>query len=206
MKIKVGVIGVQGAVSEHIEAINKALKELGLNGKAFWLRNLGQTKNLNALIIPGGESTTITKLMQKAKLWDFLKEKANQGMPIFGTCAGLIVLAKEGNSEIKKTGQELLNLLNVKVKRNAFGRQRESFEAYLNTTILGKKPFKGVFIRAPIIEKVGKGVEVLAKFGDKIVFVKQGKLLACSFHPELTNDLRIHKYFISLIGGLKKVG
>lgn len=197
--MKIGIIGVQGAVSEHVEATNKVLQELCLGGEAFWLRNLEQTKHVNAVIIPGGESTTITKLMQRTGLWDFVKEKGKEGMPILGTCAGLIVLARFGDGEIKKSGQKLMGLLNAKVKRNAFGRQRESFEVDLNIPTIGKKPFRGVFIRAPIIEKTGKDVEILAKFEDKIVFVKQKKLLFTSFHPELTNDLRIHKYFISLI-------
>jgi 5'-phosphate synthase pdxT subunit len=197
--LRIGVIGVQGAVSEHIDITNQTLKELGFEGEAFWLRTLEEAKGVNAVIIPGGESTTITRLMKKSKLWDFVKERGKQGMPILGTCAGLVVLAKEGDEDVRKTGQELMGLMNTKIRRNAFGRQRESFEADLEIPLIGKKKFRGVFIRAPIIEKAEKEVEVLAKFEGKIVFAKQANTLACAFHPELTEDTRIHKYFLRLI-------
>jgi 5'-phosphate synthase pdxT subunit len=193
--MRIGVIGVQGAVSEHIDAANKALKELGIEGEAFWMR---KQELVDAVIIPGGESTTITNLMKENGLWDFVKRRAAERMPVLGTCAGMVILSKEGDTEVQRTGQELMGLLNCKVSRNAFGRQRESFEADLDIPKIGDK-FRGVFIRAPVVEEAREGVEVLGKFNEKIVAVEQFNVIGISFHPELTDDLRIHKYFIEKV-------
>lgn len=185
--MKIGVIGVQGAVSEHIEAVN-AIRP----GSAFWMR---APEEVDGFIIPGGESTTITNLMKSTGLWDFVK---SSGKPIMGTCAGLVILAKEGARDAEKTGQELMGLLNCKVNRNAFGGQRESFEAELDVDFLDE-PFSGVFIRAPVVEEVYPGCKVICKFEDKIVGVEQENVLGLSFHPELAGDLRIHEYFLDKI-------
>lgn len=154
-----------------------------------------QLGSVDSLIIPGGESTTIGKLMVK---YDFIKEvKAlfKKGVPIYGTCAGLILLAKK----ITEGDQPLLELMNIEARRNAFGRQRESFEADLDIPEIDKVPFRGVFIRAPWIESVGKGVKVMTYFKDKAVMARQNRLLVTAFHPELTGDIRIHQYFLNMV-------
>jgi len=157
-----------------------------------------QLVELDGLVIPGGESTTITRLLQSYDLMDKISSLANNGLPIFGTCAGMIVLAKEiSDSTIQPIG-----VMAIKVRRNAFGRQRESFESDLSIPVLGEKPFPGVFIRAPVIEQANSNVEVIARLADnQMVAARQGNLLACAFHPELTDDTRLHKYFLDIIHG-----
>jgi 5'-phosphate synthase pdxT subunit len=191
--MKIGVLALQGAFAEHIAILEK------LNVDAIPVRLPHQLKGLDGLIIPGGESTTITKLMVHYKLKNKIIELAKAGFPIFGTCAGMIVLAGElaSSGGVKPTG-----VMDIKVNRNAFGRQVDSFEAEISIPALGKKPLTGVFIRAPLIESVGKKAEVLAKLNDgTIVAARQGKLLVCSFHPELTDDTRFHHYFLDIILG-----
>ncbi|KXB02956.1 glutamine amidotransferase [candidate division MSBL1 archaeon SCGC-AAA833F18] len=196
--MRIGVIGLQGAVSEHIEIINKAMRELDLKGKAFWLREASQLSEVNGIVVPGGESTTIGRLMTTSGIFERVKEMGKNGMPILGTCAGLILLAKEGDEEVEKTGQPLLRLMDMRITRNAFGRQRESFEVNLDISAFGERPFRCVFIRAPAIEEVWSNVEVLAEYEGKIVAAKQGNLIALAFHPELTDDTRAHEYFLKL--------
>ncbi len=191
--MKIGVLALQGAFAEHIAILKR------LNVDAIPVRLPHQLEGLDGLIIPGGESTTITKLMASYKLKNKIVELARNNFPIFGTCAGMIVLASElsSNGGVKPTGA-----MAIKVNRNAFGRQVDSFETELSIAVLGKKPFVGVFIRAPLIESVGKGVEVLARLNDgTIVAARQGKLLVCAFHPELTDDLRFHHYFLDIVLG-----
>ena len=191
--MKIGVLALQGAFAEHITILKR------LNVDAMPVRLPHQLEGLDGLIIPGGESTTITKLMASYKLQSKIVELAHNNFPIFGTCAGMIVLASElsSNGGVKPTGA-----MAIKVNRNAFGRQVDSFETELSIPILGKKPFIGVFIRAPLIESVGKGVEVLARLNDgTIVAARQGKLLVCAFHPELTDDPRFHHYFLDIVLG-----
>ncbi|MBO8175111.1 MAG: pyridoxal 5'-phosphate synthase glutaminase subunit PdxT [Thermococcus sp.] len=191
--MKVGVVGVQGAVSEHIEAARKAMKNLKVNGEVFWLRKAEQLKDVDALIIPGGESTTISRLMIKNNIFDKVKELGEEGLPIMGTCAGLILLAKQVEGAVE--GQRFLELLDVKVSRNAYGRQVDSFEAPLKLTF-DKKPFLGVFIRAPRILEVFGKAKPFAFYKDEVVGVEQGNLIGLAFHPELTDDTRIHEYFL----------
>lgn len=195
--MRIGIIGLQGAISEHLEAVKMAMLKIGVNGDAIWVEKAEQLDGIDGIIIPGGESTTIGKLMQLTKTFDRVKELANSGVPILGTCAGLIVLAKRGD-QVSKTGQPLLGILDVAVVRNAFGRQRESFEAELDIPLLGEKSFPGVFIRAPAVKEIGVGVEVIAEFMGKVVGVKQKNLIAVAFHPELTNDTRLHEYFLKM--------
>jgi 5'-phosphate synthase pdxT subunit len=196
--MNIGVIALQGAVSEHIEALKRALSELKMEGKVLPIRRKKDFEQVNGLIIPGGESTTISKLLDKSGISGFIKEKAEEGMPIMGTCAGCILLAKEGDEEVENSETKLLSLMDMKVIRNAFGRQRESFEITLD--IKGfENPYKAVFIRAPAIEKVWGKCEALASFNDKIVLAKQENLVACAFHPELTHDTRIHRLLLKMI-------
>ncbi|MEE9151606.1 MAG: pyridoxal 5'-phosphate synthase glutaminase subunit PdxT [Thermoplasmata archaeon] len=196
--MKVGVIALQGAVSEHIEAVLRAIRELEIQGKVTPIRRVKQLEAVDGLIIPGGESTTISKLLDKFDMSQTIKEMAEKGMPIMGTCAGCILLAKEGDSEVEKSETKLLGLMDMKVKRNAFGRQRESFETKLD--IKGfDLPYKAVFIRAPAIESVWGGCTALASVEGKILLARQENLLACAFHPELTDDMRIHGLLLEMI-------
>jgi len=196
--MKIGVIGLQGAVSEHLETTRRAMQKLGTNGEVIWVGRPEQLDDLDGIIIPGGESTTIGKLMLTTGLFEKVREKAANGTPILGTCAGLIILAKRGDEQVVRTKQPLLGLMDIGVIRNAFGRQRESFETELEIPILGKEPLRAVFIRAPAVEEVWGDVQVLAKFQGKIVGVKQGNLIAVAFHPELTPDTRLHEYFLHM--------
>ena len=196
--MNIGVIALQGAVSEHIEALKRALLEMKMEDKVLPIRRTKDLEEINGLIIPGGESTTISKLLDKSGISEIIKEKAEEGMPIMGTCAGCILIAKEGDEEVENSETRLLGLMNMKVARNAFGRQRESFEITLD--IKGfENPYKAVFIRAPAIEKVWGKCEALASFNDKIVLAKQENLVACAFHPELTHDTRIHRLLLKMI-------
>ena len=199
VQIKIGVLALQGAVSEHVGAVKAAFKESSLEGSVINIKTKSDLDNIHGLIIPGGESTTIGKVSKAKDLLDKIFQMGGDKLPILGTCAGAILLAKEvSDVKIGIPNQPLLGLMNIKVTRNSFGRQRESFEHEIEIPILGKKPFLGVFIRAPIIEQICGDVEVLAKYENKIVAAKQGNIVATSFHPELTNDLRLHQYFINL--------
>ena len=149
-------------------------------------------------IIPGGESTTISKLIQKMDIAKNIKEMASEGTPLFGTCAGLILFAKKGDTQTKKSNQRLLNLMDISINRNAFGRQRESFETEIEIDFLNSN-FHAIFIRAPVIEETWGKVKIEAKYQDKIVAASQDTLLVTAFHPELTDDTRIHEYFINMI-------
>ncbi len=185
----IGVLAMQGAFREH----QQALAECGV--KSIQIRRPEQLAGIDGLIIPGGESTTIAKLMKDYGLFERVKKLGEEGMPIFGTCAGMILLARE----IEGSDQPRLGLMAIKVRRNAYGRQVNSFEEDLEIPVLGKEPFQGVFIRAPQILEVKNSVEVLARQGEKIVFAREGNFLAAAFHPELTDDLRLHKYFLEIV-------
>ena len=185
--MKVGVLALQGDVAEHLAAMRRAVRG---RGDVIAVKKAGQVEELDALVIPGGESTTMGKLMQKYGIDKAILAKPE--LAIFGTCAGAILLAKE----IENYEQFSLKLMDISVARNAFGRQRESFEADIEIPQLGRKPFHAVFIRAPIITRAGAGVEVLARHEDAIVLARQGRYLACAFHPELTRDSRLHRYFV----------
>ncbi|MGB8707225.1 MAG: pyridoxal 5'-phosphate synthase glutaminase subunit PdxT [Dehalococcoidia bacterium] len=189
--MKIGVLALQGAVAEHIQMLSI------LGAEALPVRLPSELNGLDALIIPGGESTTISKLLSDYALMEPIRRLAKNGFPIFGTCAGLVLLAKKvPNLQIESIG-----VMDIEVERNAFGRQVDSFEADLKIPALHNGTFHGIFIRAPIIEKAERGVEVLCQLNGKPVAVRQGKLLACAFHPELTDDLRLHKYFLDLVTG-----
>jgi pyridoxal 5'-phosphate synthase pdxT subunit len=194
--MKIGVLALQGAVAEHIKSLQEAGAEEVVPVK--WPKDL---EALDGLVLPGGESTTIGKLMNKYELMEPVRQMAQQGVPMFGTCAGLILLAQRIN------GQDWSHIgaLDALVDRNSFGRQVDSFEADLNVTGLeGDEPYKAVFIRAPHIMEVGPDVEVLCNFQDRIVTARQGNLLGASFHPELTDDVRLHKYFLGMVEEAKQ--
>ncbi len=190
--MRIGVLASQGAFAEHIAVLHR------LEVEAVPVRLPKQLVGLDGLIIPGGESTSIGRLMADYNLMSKVKSLAEDGLPIFGTCAGMILLAQKASDSYP----EPLELMNIIVKRNAFGRQKESFETELPIPVLGKEPFPAVFIRAPAIDRVDGGVDVLARLSDgTIVAARQGKLLASAFHPELTDDLRFHRYFLDIAAG-----
>ncbi|MEW6547273.1 MAG: pyridoxal 5'-phosphate synthase glutaminase subunit PdxT [Bacillota bacterium] len=189
--MKIGVLDLQGAVSEHVRSLEKA------GAEAVRVKKVGHLAGLDGLVIPGGESTTIGRLMDEYGFLDALRAMGSDGFPIFGTCAGMILLARD----IARSEQPRLGLMDASVERNGFGRQRESFEADLEIPVLGDDPFRAVFIRAPYASQVGEGVQVLARLGERIVLYRQGKLLAAAFHPELTEDTRLHSYFLRLAAG-----
>jgi len=197
MTTRIGVIAIQGDVEEHAIALEKTLVERREKGEVVKIKHQGIVDSCDAIVIPGGESTTIGRLMEREGIFQELKEAAEEEKPIWGTCAGMVLLAKEGDEEVTKTGQPLLGLMDVKVKRNAFGRQRESFEVLLKMSIFDGY-FHAVFIRAPAITYATDSVEVLATLNGQIVAAKQKNILALSFHPELTVDRRIHHYFLDL--------
>ncbi len=195
--MKIGVVGVQGDVLEHIESAREALEESGRKGEVKWLRRAEEVDVVDALIIPGGESTTISKLIIKNGMFPNIVERAKEGLPVMGTCAGCVLMAREGDEDVEKTGTKLLGLMDMAVKRNAFGRQKESFEASLSIEGLGS--FQGVFIRAPMITKVWNECKVLAEVEEKIVMAKQGNILALAFHPELSKDASVHRMLIDMV-------
>ena len=195
--ISIGILGIQGAVSEHVAAMTRTLKEKNVKGTVFVVRHKEQISDIDGLIIPGGESTTISLMLHKSGIYDeILKRVKESNLPIIGTCAGCVILAKEITNHAAEI--EPLHLMNMHVKRNAFGRQKESFEQPININSF-IQPYHAVFIRAPIITKVWGTCKVLAKIDKKIVMARQDNFLAASFHPELTDDLRIHEYFLEMI-------
>jgi len=187
--LTIGVIAIQGAVSEHIAALEKVSS--GLNCKIVRIKKRGVIQNCDGLVIPGGESTTISRLLRFEGLdKEILK---NQHIPIMGTCAGLIILSKYQDEDV-----EGLGLMDLQVKRNAFGRQADSFELPLEVKVFDS-PFNAIFIRAPAIKQAGSEIDVLARFKGYGVAALQGNKLALSFHPELSDDLRFHKYFLGFL-------
>jgi pyridoxal 5'-phosphate synthase pdxT subunit len=190
--MKIGVLASQGAFIEHIAILEK------LDTEAVPVRLPGELEGLDGLIIPGGESTTISKLMAAYNLMEKVGALARKDLPLFGTCAGMIMMAKH----IIGNGSPSLELMDISVRRNAFGRQVDSFETEIHIPVLGKAPFPAVFIRAPIIEKCEKGVEIIARLDDgKVVAAREGKMIVAAFHPELTDDTRFHQYFLDIVSG-----
>jgi pyridoxal 5'-phosphate synthase pdxT subunit len=184
----IGILALQGAVREHAMAFERAGAEVVL------VKKVEQLESIDGLVLPGGESTTMRRLIDKYGFMEPLKAFAAQKKPMFGTCAGLILLA----SDLVGYSEPHLGVMDIKVERNSFGRQRESFEAALSIKGVGED-FIGVFIRAPHIVEVGQDVEVLAMHGDRIVAAQQGSFLGCSFHPELTDDYRLAQHFVQMV-------
>lgn len=188
MKTKIGVLALQGAVAEHIRLLEKA------GAEAIAIKKVSQLDEISGLVIPGGESTTIGKLIKQYGFDQALQQFHEQKKPMFGTCAGMIILAKQ----IAGQDWNHLGFMDIHVQRNAFGRQRESFEVSLKVKDVAED-FQAVFIRAPLILEVGPEVDVLSSHNGEIVAARQGHLLVNSFHPELTDDERIHAYFLKLV-------
>ena len=196
VKPKIAVVAMQGDFEKHIQMMN------GLGADAFGARLPHDIDRADGIVLPGGESTAIGKLLARYGMDDALKTAHAQGKPIYGTCAGLILLSRGVTAETgERGGQPTLGLLDIVVARNAFGRQVDSFEAPLDAPAIGPEPLGAVFIRAPYVVEAGPGVEILARHGGKIVFVRQGTLLGSAFHPELTGDDRVHRLFLSMVTG-----
>jgi 5'-phosphate synthase pdxT subunit len=196
---RAGVVGLQGDVSEHIDALGRAFADMGVKGEAIWVRRPADLERVDALAIPGGESTTISKLLVRFGLFDRVRSRAAEGMPVLGTCAGMIVMCKRGDDDVERTSTRLLELLDAEVDRNAFGRQRESFEADLAVEGIAGPPVHAVFIRAPAIVRTWGECRSLARLEGHVVMARQGDLLAASFHPELTKDTRVHRLLLERI-------
>lgn len=194
MNMQVGVLALQGAFAAHSEC----LSSIGV--QSIEVRTQEQLNSVDSLLMPGGESSTMSQLLESSGLFDPIAARISDGMPVFGTCAGMILLASEildGRSD-----QRNFSAIDISVRRNAFGRQVDSFEATISSSV---GVFQGIFIRAPRIERVGAQVEVLGSINDEPVLVRQGNVLAASFHPELSNDARLHEYFVSITANKKKV-
>lgn len=194
--VKIGVLGLQGAVREHIKSVEAS------GAEAVVVKRVEQLEEIDGLILPGGESTTMRRLIDKYAFMEPLRTFAKSGKPMFGTCAGMILLAKTliGYEEAH------IGAMDITVERNAFGRQKDSFEVALSIKGVGEE-FIGVFIRAPYVVNVANDVEVLSTHGDRMVAVKQNQFLAASFHPELTDDHRVTAYFVEMVkeAKMKKV-
>ena len=202
--MKVGVIAVQGAVSEHVDVLKRVMKEHRIDGNVLPVRTVKELDDVSGIVIPGGESTTISRLMLTTGMHERIIELANKGLPILGTCAGTILLAKEGDEQVKQTKTKLLGLMEISVARNAYGRQADSFEVDVKIPEIGNKPFKAVFIRAPAIQKVWGGTKAWIRRQSTIAGAKKGNILALTFHPELSDDHRVHEYFLKIIAESEK--
>jgi 5'-phosphate synthase pdxT subunit len=199
--LKAGILSFQGDIEENSNAIKESFEELKIEGTVTCMKDLRDLDEIDGLIIPGGESTVIGMLlfMQGVQI-ESIRKKIQEGMPILGTCAGLIMLSNKAyDKTIGETKQALLKVLDVTIERNAFGRQHESFESELDISYLGEKRFNGVFIRGPAITEIGNDVEIIAKYDKKIVAVKQNNVVGTSFHPELANDNRFHTNLVKLM-------
>ncbi len=198
--MKVGVLAYQGGVYEHKFMLEKAMEKQKVSGKVVLVKKIHELKDVDGIVIPGGESTTIGKLAKRMGVLNALREYIREGLPAFGTCAGAIMLAKNVRDRVVGViEQPLLRVMDIEVVRNYYGRQRESFEIDLKVEKLGDKPFRGVFIRAPAIVNVWNDTILLAKLDNVVVAALQKHMLATTFHPELTNDTRFHELFISII-------
>lgn len=195
--MKAGVVSIQGDVSEHLAALQSAMDSMSIPGEAIRVKNVEDVKIADALVIPGGESTTISKLLKRFGMFDAIIRRANEGMPLMGTCAGCILLAKKGDRQVDRTSTNLLGLMDMKVDRNYFGRQRESFEADLSIDGLTEK-FRGVFIRAPAIIETWGNCRPLCRIGDQIAMARQDNIIGLVFHPELSGDISIHQMLLDI--------
>lgn len=204
-ELLIGVLALQGDVEENIKATKDALREMNLKGKVISVRYPDEILKVDGLIIPGGESTVMGLLLSiKNGLLDSITKVLQNRIPIMGTCAGMIVLAKKSYDKVVGNKKQLLlGALDIEIERNSFGRQYDSFESTLEISGIGND-FKGIFIRAPTVISAGSGVQILSKFDGKIVAVQQENIIGTSFHPELSGDNRMHRLFIELITKWKK--
>ena len=204
MTLKLGVLAIQGDVAENVSSLENSVSELNQDATVNVVKTPEEIAELDGLIIPGGESTTIGQLSLVNGSLKEIKQKVESGMPVLGICAGMVLLANNASDKVVgKTEQPLFDFLDVDLERNSFGRQRESFEANISLDSIGISNFNGVFIRAPTITTVLNDIEVLAKLNEKIIAIKKGNIIGTSFHPELTEDLAIHKYFVNLVKDTK---
>lgn len=202
MSLNLGVLAVQGDVAENMSSLEDSVAELGEPASVAAVKTPEQIGELDGLVIPGGESTTIGRLSLVNGSLKRIKQKIESGMPVLGICAGMVMLAnRTSDRTVGKTEQPLFDLLDMELERNSFGRQKRSFEADISMDSIGIPRFAGVFIRAPAILSVGSGIESVAKLGEKTVAVKKGNIIGTSFHPELSGDLAVHKYFVGLVRG-----
>ena len=200
MSVTIGVLAIQGDVAENVLATQNALEQSDVSGRVIEVKTPADVQKIDGLILPGGESTMMGQLSLVNGSLKQIKEKISAGMPVFGICAGLIMLSKNASDRIVgNMDQPLLDMIDVTVERNSFGRQQESFEAQVNMDSLGISEFNGVFIRAPSISQLGDGVEAISKFNDKVVAIKKDNILGTAFHPELTQDVSLHKYFVNMV-------
>ena len=200
MSVTIGVLAIQGDVAENVLATQNALEQSDVSGRVIEVKTPADVQKIDGLILPGGESTMMGQLSLVNGSLKQIKEKISAGMPVFGICAGLIMLSKNASDRIVgNMDQPLLDMIDVKVERNSFGRQQESFEAQVSMDSLGISEFNGVFIRAPSISQLGDGVEAVSKFNDKVVAIKKDNILGTAFHPELTQDVSLHKYFVNMV-------
>lgn len=198
-KLVIGVAGFQGDIEENLAAAQNALKQLGLDGEVISVRYPEEIEQVDALILPGGESTVISTLAAIHSSLPAIRSRISEGLPVLGTCAGMIMLSTRAfDRVVGETKQKLIGGLDIVVERNAFGRQSDSFETDLDMPSLGKSPFKAVFIRAPAVSDVGSGVQIIAKLDGRPVAVRQKNLIGTSFHPELSDDTRIHEELVRM--------
>ena len=202
--MNIGILALQGDVAENFMSTMLAMNELGVDGSVSQVKTPDQISALDGLIIPGGESTMMGQLSMVNGAMNALKEKIESGLPVLGICAGMILLSKNSKDRVVgSTKQPLLDALDVEIERNSFGRQKDSFEAEISLDNMDIPSFQGVFIRAPAVLHTGSDVETLAKFNEKIIAVKQGNIIATSFHPELTKDVSIHRHFVEMVQAAK---
>jgi len=207
--ITIGVLGIQGDIEENLAATKVALQNMRIKGNVEQVRYHDEVEKVDGLVLPGGESTVLSTLAsmqgEGGELFQTIKKQVSEGMPIMGICAGMILLSRRAYDRVVgETKQKLLGALDVVVERNAFGRQNESFEVNLEVPTLGKGRLKAIFIRAPVVAEIGTGVNILAELNGKIVAVMQKNIIGTSFHPELSDDYRIHKQFVSTVLNFKK--
>lgn len=186
--VRIGILALQGAVAEHADALTR------LGAQPVAVKRPEHLEDIDALVLPGGESTTMSMLLESSDLFDPLQKKLDDGLPVLGTCAGMILLASEVLDG--RADQRSFSVIDIGVRRNAWGRQVDSFEADLHIEAFGDAAFSAVFIRAPRVERVGDDVEVLAAIHDEPVLCRSGAVVVASFHPELSGDLRIHQFFL----------
>ncbi|NOJ28152.1 MAG: pyridoxal 5'-phosphate synthase glutaminase subunit PdxT [Nitrososphaera sp.] len=204
-KITIGVLGFQGDIEENIAAVKQAIEQSKADATVQMVKYPQDMEKIDGLVLPGGESTVQSSLAAIQQSIPALKKRISDGMPVLGTCAGMIMLSKRSfDRVVGDTGQKLIGDLDIVIERNAFGRQNDSFEADLEVSGIGKEKFRGVFIRAPAVSEAGKDVEVISRYGGKIVAVKQGNIIGTAFHPELAGDARMHKQFLKMVQDYKK--
>ena len=203
--VTIGVLGFQGDIEENVAATKQAMQEMEVDGAVKIVRYPHEFEGIDGLVMPGGESTVQSTLAAIQQSLPVIKTKISDGMPVLGTCAGMIMLSKRAfDRVVGDTKQKLMGNLDIVIERNAFGRQGDSFETDMEIPSFGKEPFKGVFIRAPAVSEIGSDVEVVAKFNDRIVAVKQGNIIGTAFHPELSGDNRVHKQVLQMALDFKR--